>query len=127
MLQDVIARIQEERDRVLSNAQSARIFLELVDPKRLQRGGEILRGGMVSITKEEHEGVWGECLPSGGGEPYRVGFKVRALRVRGASCTCHEGMQGEICKHVIALCAKWMLEQKSSWQKLTSALKTLEA
>ncbi len=127
MLQDVIARIQEERDRVLSNAQSARIFLELADPKRLQRGGEILRGGILRITQEDSEGVRGECVPSGGGEPYRVGFKVRALRVRGASCTCHDGMQGETCKHVIALCAKWMLEQKSSWQKLNSALKTLES
>lgn len=125
-MQEVTAKIKEAQEEVIAKAQSAKIFLDLAEPKRLSRAVDIVKKGVVQITKETPEGVEGLCEPSGEGEPYRVAFRVRAFRVRGATCTCPEGMCGETCKHVMALCVKWMLIQKTNWAKLNAALKILD-
>jgi uncharacterized Zn finger protein len=126
MLQDLIGDIVKERDQALSKAQSAKIFLELADPKRLARAGEILKGDLCQLHQETEEQVQGVCLPSDGtGEPYQVSFRVRTFRVRGASCTCHDAQAGHVCKHALALCSKWLLTQKSIWVRLGQALDLL--
>lgn len=127
MLQDVIGLIAKEREEALSKAQSAKIFLELADPKRLSRAGEILKGDLCQIQYEDSEQVRGICSPSeGSGEPYQVSFRVRTFRVRGATCTCHDAKSGQVCKHALALCSKWLLTQKSNWVKLGQALALLD-
>lgn len=126
MLQDVIQSIQEEREEVLSRARSAKIFLELAEASRLTRSLEILQKDLVKLTRETPESVHGVVMGSAA-EPYEVSFKVRALRVRGASCSCQDSAAGNTCKHALALCSKWLLEQKKTWSKLGRALSCLSS
>lgn len=125
MLSEIICDIKSERDRILVRAQGGKLFLELADPKRLGRASEILRGGGVHLTLDSPEDIRGTCSPSSGGEPYQVSFKVRGTRVRGASCTCQDSGNSS-CKHVLALCALWLLYQKKLWKKLNDVLILLE-
>lgn len=126
MIQDVIREIQASREEILAKAQSAKIFLELSDQKRLMRASDILRADKVKIQQQSLEEILGECIPSdSSGESYRVSFRVRAFRVRGATCTCHDGQNGEVCKHALALCMRWLLDLQSSWKKLEEARKVL--
>lgn len=125
MLPEIICNIKAEHERTIARAQGGKLFLELADPKRLSRASEILKGGGVSLTLDSQEEIKGTCISSSGGEPYQVSFKVRGMRVRGASCTCQDS-GNSVCKHVLALCAFWLLEQKKLWRKLNEVLRILE-
>lgn len=126
MLQEILSHIQKERDEILGRAQGAKLFLELADPKRLVRASEILRADSVRITGETPDGVSGTCRSSGGGDgQYLVSFRVRGIRVRGAICSCQDSGNSS-CKHVLALCGKWLLEQKRIWEKLGAAQRILQ-
>jgi len=126
MLQEILSDIQKERDEILGRAQGAKLFLELADPKRLVRASEILKTDRVRITGESPDGVAGTCRSSSGGESlYLVSFRVRGIRVRGATCSCQDSGNSS-CKHVLALCGKWLLEQKRLWEKLGEAQKILQ-
>lgn len=126
MISDVVQVLKEEQEEVLSRARSAKIFLELADPDRLSRGLEILQKNLVQIEAENPEFVSG-VVQGSGGEPYKASFKVRALRVRGATCTCQDSAAGNTCKHALALCAKWLKTQQNTWAKLGRALSFLQS
>ena len=127
MLQTILEDIQKERAKILADSNGAKIFLELAESKKLQRAAEVLKSGRLRITiSEGPEGeVEGTCDPSsGGGEPYKIKFRFRSGRVRNPSCSCPDYERAP-CKHVLALCAKWLLEQKRVWEKLGEAEKVL--
>ncbi len=125
MLQEILQDIRKEREEILVRAQGAKIFLELSDPKRLERASEIIRQNRVLLERDTSDEVTGTCSPSGGGDPYKVSFRVKSGRVRGSACTCQDS--GNVsCKHVLALCAFWLLNQKKIWSKLGEALVLLD-
>lgn len=127
MLTQIIDSITEERARILDGSSGAKLFLELADQAKVLRASELVKARKVKLREKSDEGtIQGTCETSSGvGEPYQISLRLRGGRIRGGECTC-KASQYETCKHSLALCATWLIEQKRLWSKLGEALKILE-
>jgi len=106
----------------LSGVLSEAVVERLASPRSLQRGAAYLDEGRVGLLRVGTERVNATVQ---GSESYTVELRLSDGRLRFA-CSCPIGVEGEFCKHCVAVALSWLEDRGPSGPTLDDARTYLE-